>query len=392
MTIVETTAGSVEGLVEDGLQVFRGIPYAQPPLGELRLRGPIAVEPWTGVRPAHTFGCWAPQAPPVTTLSGEMPGAQAEDCLALNVWTPSTDGARPVMVWIHGGGFVNGSGASSLYGGSRLAARGDVVVVTVNYRLGVLGFLAHRDLADEACGGAAGNWGLLDQVAALRWVRENIAAFGGDPGNVTIFGESAGGMSVADLLVMPSARGLFRRAIVQSGPPNATTIERAEEVTAKLVAELGVASPAALRDVPTQAILDAQAVVVAERRAAGLPLVPGVDGVSIPTPPMQALADGAATGVDVMIGTNRDEAKMFMVSDPANRDPDEGVLRRRIEAIFRANDVVASPDDVIYAYRAARTARGQPADPPELWSAIETERMFRIGSAPAADSPADHSP
>src|SRR4051794_22375357 len=203
MTVVDTPAGSVEGLVENGLRVFRGVPYAQPPLGELRLRGPVDVEPWTGVRPAHEFACWAPQAPPATTLSGERPGTQAEDCLALNVWTPGTEGARPVMVWIHGGGFINGSGASGLYDGSRLAARGDVVVVTVNYRLGVLGFLAHRELTDDDAGGAAGNWGLQDQVAALRWVRDNIASFGGDPGNVTIFGESAGGMSVADLLVMP---------------------------------------------------------------------------------------------------------------------------------------------------------------------------------------------
>ena len=386
MTIVTTTAGDVEGLTENGLHVFRGIPYAKPPVGDLRLRGPVDAEPWTGVRRAHEFGAWAPQADPVTTLTGQMPGRRDEDCLSLNVWTPGTDGTRPVMVWIHGGGFINGSGASALYDGSRLATRGDVVVVTVNYRLGVLGFLAHRELADDACGGAAGNWGLLDQVAALRWVRDNVTAFGGDPGNVTIFGESAGGMSVADLLVMPSARGLFRRAIVQSGPPNATTIERAEAVAAKLVAELGVASVAALREVPTDAILDAQATIVAERRAAGLPLVPVVDGVSVPTPPLQALAGGAANGVDVMIGTNRDEAKMFMVADPANREPDEGVLRRRIEAIFRANDVEASPDDVIDGYRSARAARGEPVDPRELWSAIETDRMFRIGSVRAADA------
>jgi para-nitrobenzyl esterase len=394
MTVVDTNAGKVEGLVENGLHVLRGIPYAAPPVGALRLRGPVAVEPWTGVRPAREFGRWAPQAPPATTLSGQMPGAQAEDCLSLNVWTPGTDGARPVMVWIHGGGFLNGSGASGLYDGSRLAARGDVVVVTINYRLGILGFLAHRDLSDprpaDEGGGAAGNWGLLDQVAALRWVRDNIVAFGGDPTNVTVFGESAGGMSVADLLAMPAARGLFRRAIVQSGPPNATTIERAEEVTAKLVAELGAGSPAALRDVPTQKLLDAQAALVAERRAAGLPLVPVVDGTSLPTAPLRALTDGVAAGIDVMIGTNRDEAKMFMVADPANRDPDEGVLRRRIEAIFSANDVELSPDELIEGYRSARTARGEPADPRELWSAIETDRMFRIGSVRAAEAQAAH--
>jgi para-nitrobenzyl esterase len=156
-----------------------------------------------------------------------MPGPQAEDCLTLNVWTPGTDGARPVMVWIHGGGFVAGSGASALYRGRALAARGDVVVVTINYRLGILGFLAHPGLADPDAGGAAGNWGLLDQVAALSWVHDNIPAFGGDPNNVTIFGESAGGMSVADLLAVPGARGLFHRAIAQSGPPNAVPMAKA---------------------------------------------------------------------------------------------------------------------------------------------------------------------
>src|SRR4051795_558796 len=387
MTVVDTTSGKLEGLAEGGLHVFRGIPFAAPPVGDLRLRAPRPVDPWAGVRPANEFGCWAPQNSPATTLSGQLPGAQAEDCLSLNVWTPATDGARrPVLVWIHGGGFIGGSGAMNLYAGAPLAARGDVVIVTVNYRLGILGFLAHSDLADDDAEGATGNWGLLDQVAALRWVRDNIAGFGGDPDNVTVFGESAGGMSVSDLLAMPSSRGLFRRAIVQSGPPNAVTMDRAEEVTAKLVAELGVGSPAALRDIPTQGLLDAQAALIAERRAAGLPLLPVVDGVTLPVAPQRAIADGAARDIALLIGTNRDEAKMFMVADPKNRDADEGVLRRRIEAIFRANDIVLSPDDIIDGYRAARQARGQSTTPRELWSAIDSDRMFRIGSIRAAES------
>jgi para-nitrobenzyl esterase len=389
MTLVDTTTGRLEGLAENGLRVFRGVPFALPPFGEHRLRAPQPVEPWTGVRAAHTYGCWAPQNAPATTLSGELPGQQAEDCLTLNVWTPSTtDGRRPVLVWIHGGGFIGGSGASGLYDGAALAARGDVVVVTVNYRLGILGFLAHPELTDGS-GTAAGNWGLLDQVAALRWVQDNIATFGGDPGNVTIFGESAGGMSVSDLLAMPSAQGLFRRAIVQSGPPNAVAMDRAEEVAAKLAAELGVASVAALRDLPTQALLDAQAALIAQRRGR-LPLVPVIDPATLPASPQEAIASGAARGIDLLIGTNRDEAKMFMVADPANRDPDEGVLRRRIEAIFRANDVMLSPDDVVDGYRRARERRGESSDPRELWSAIDTDRMFRIGSVRAAEAQAAH--
>ncbi|HWB66290.1 MAG TPA: carboxylesterase/lipase family protein [Mycobacteriales bacterium] len=391
MTIVETASGKVEGRAEAGLHVFRGIPYAAATGGDNRLRAPRPVPSWTDVRPATEFGCWAPQNAPLTTLSGEVPGAQGEDCLTVNVWTPGVEGRRPVMVWIHGGGFVGGSAVSALYDGANLAARGDVVVVTVNYRLGILGFLAHPDLADDAAEGAAGNWGLLDQVAALRWVRDNIAAFGGDPANVTIFGESAGGMSVADLLTLPSARGLFHRAIVQSGPPNAVAMDRAEEVTAKLLAELGVASPAAVRELPVETVLAAQASLLADRRA-GLPLVPVVDGASLPVSPRQALADGAARDVSLLIGTNRDEAKMFMVADPANRDPDEGVLHRRIEAIFRYNDVTLGPDDVIDAYRDARAGRGDPTDPRELWSAIETDRMFRIGSIRAAEAQTAYAP
>jgi para-nitrobenzyl esterase len=322
-------------------------------------------------------------------LTGEAPGAQGEDCLTVNIWTPGTGGSRPVMVWVHGGAFLNGSAASSLYRGARLAARGDVVVVTVNYRLGILGFLAHPDLEDEQAGGAAGNWGLLDQVAALRWVCDNIASFGGDPGNVTIFGESAGGMSVSDLLAMPAARGLFRRAIVQSGPPNAVTMDRAEEATAKLLAELGVASTAAVRDLPTEAILAAQASVAADRRA-GLPLVPVVDGVSLPTAPQQVLAEGGARGIELLIGTNRDEAKLFMVADPLNRDPDDDVLHRRIEAIFRYNEVALSPGDVISHYREARARRGDSTEPREIWSAIESDRIFRIGSIRAAEEQSRH--
>jgi para-nitrobenzyl esterase len=387
MTVVDTTSGSLEGRTEGALQVFRGIPFAAPPVGDLRLRAPQPVQPWTGVRPAAEFGCWAPQSAPATSLSGQAPGTQAEDCLSLNVWTPAADGARrPVMVWIHGGGFIGGSGAMNLYAGAPLAARGDVVVVTANYRLGILGFLASADLADADAGNASGNWGLLDQVAALRWIRDNIAGFGGDPDNVTVFGESAGGMSVSDLLAMPSAKGLFRRAIVQSGPPNAVSLDRAEAITAKLVAELGVTSAAALRDLPTQALLDAQAKLVAERRTEGLPLLPVVDEVSIPVAPQRAIAGGVAREIALLIGTNRDEAKMFMVADPKNRDADEGVLHRRIEAIFRANDIVLSPDDVIDGYRAARESRGQSTSPRELWSAIDSDRMFRIGSIRAAES------
>src|SRR5262245_45798444 len=217
-TVVETQYGRVQGGEERAGLVFRGIPFARPPLGARRFSAPEAPEPWAGVRDATAFGPSAPQAPRRSEL---LPGADSgridEDCLYLNVWTPAADGRRrPVLVWIHGGAFVGGSGARPMYAAQTLVACGDVVLVTLNYRLGALGFLYLDSLGGKQLGAAA-NVGLLDQIAALRWVQTNIERFGGDPGNVTLFGESAGGMSVGSLLGSPASRGLFQRAIAQSG-------------------------------------------------------------------------------------------------------------------------------------------------------------------------------
>ncbi len=212
--VVET--GELDGDIEDGLRVFEGIPYAAPPAGELRWRAPKPPLPWTGVRQAKGFGPACPQAP-----SKDVPAADmSEDCLTLNIWSPSGRSAErlPVMVWLHGGGFSKGSARMPIYDGANLAMKG-VVVVTLNYRLGFLGFFGHPLLTGEAKAENAptANFGLLDQVAALQWVQRNIQAFSGDPSNVTLFGESAGGISTLALMTAPSARGLFHKAIVQSG-------------------------------------------------------------------------------------------------------------------------------------------------------------------------------
>lgn len=240
--------------------MFRGLPFASPPVGPLRFRPPEPPEPWSGVRDAARFGPSAAQngalVGPLMSLGISRTG---EDCLYLNVWTPAADrGRRPVLVWIHGGAFVLGSGSQMLYDGATLARRGDVVVVTVNYRLGALGFLRLRDRFGERLP-ASGNEGLLDQVAALEWVRDEIAAFGGDPGKVTIFGESAGAMSCATLLGMPRARGLFHRAILQSGAanylwPRATASRIADQV----LTDLAVASPEDLHAAAPGRLLAAQ--------------------------------------------------------------------------------------------------------------------------------------
>jgi para-nitrobenzyl esterase len=227
--VVETTTGKVEGFEKDGLSIFLGIPFAAPPIGDRRWLPPELVKPWAGVKETKSFVATAPQiimplnevspfqiSPKIDMSLGKQPPIN-EDCLHLNIWTPATNGAhRPVMVWIHGGAFTMGTGASPLSNGGVLAGRGDVVVVTINYRVNVFGFLRLKDITNGRIP-STGNEGMLDQVAALKWMRDNIEAFGGDPGNVTIFGLSAGGASVSALLGMKTAKGLFHKAISQSG-------------------------------------------------------------------------------------------------------------------------------------------------------------------------------
>ena len=390
---VETDSGSFEGLTRAGVHAFLGIPFAEAPGGERRWRTARPVQPASGTHAANGYGPAAPQNPPVGLFANSGFENQSEDCLNLNVWTPALDGERrPVLLWLHGGGFIFGSGASPLYDGSRLVERGDVVVVTINYRLGILGFLAHPALADEDAGGTIGNWGLLDQVEALRWVRRNIAAFGGDPGNVTIFGESAGGMSVADLMTAPAARGLFHKAIVQSGPPLAMTLERAEEVAGDVLDRLGLGNPAWLRGIAVPDLLRVQAEVAQRRRAGGLPFIPVGDGVSLPADPRREIARGVAADIPLLIGCNRDEAKAMMAADPEARDPDAATMRSKLAALFMTNGLELDLDEVIAGYKAARTARGEPVEPRELWSAIETDRIFRLATVRTAEAHSRHQP
>ena len=296
--VIEICSGKLRGVERRGIWSFAGIPYAAPPTGHRRWRPPIAAEPWAGIRACDEFGPIAPQAPGLVELSlaGE-PTDQSEDCLSLNVWTPGLDdGRRPVMVWIHGGSFLSGSGSGILYRGGLLAREGDVVVVTVNYRLGLLGFLAHPALADDgqpwldgAPWSGTGNWGLADQVAALCWVRDNIAEFGGDPGNVTLFGESAGGMSVSTLLAVPAARGLFHRAIVQSGPPYTHPVDRASAQAEKLAAHMGVVcTRAELERLPAEQLVSGLAEFAGSRANdddSGLPMRPVVGPDLLPQAP-----------------------------------------------------------------------------------------------------------
>ncbi len=385
-TIVETRSGKVEGREEQGALVFRGIPFARPPVGELRLRPPVREEPWSGVRPALEHGATAPQnASMVGALLGLPGGQQEEDCLTLAVTTPACDGARrPVMFWIHGGGFVMGAGSQPVYESPALAVRGDVVLVTINYRLGALGWLALPALGDEE-GGVVGNLGLLDQIAALEWVRDCIDRFGGDPDNVTIFGESAGGMSVGTLLGTPRAAGLFRRAILQSGAShNVAPLETGARVAEVLMKELGLEPNAVerLRALPAGRILEAQgrALLQMAQQVRGIPFQPTLDGAVLSAPPLDALAGGLAHDVDVLVGTNADEWRLFGIADPKARDLDDEGLERRVERNVPGHDAKgrSHAKRAIETYRAARSGAGLAAAASDLWFAIEGDRFFGV--------------
>jgi len=320
-------------------------------------------------------------------LPGLDVGATGEDCLSLNVTTPAADGGRrPVLVWIHGGGFVIGSGSQTIYDGAPLARRGDAVVVTINYRLGSLGFLYLNELFPDQAELAA-NAGLRDQVAALAWVQRNIAAFGGDPANVTIFGESAGGMSVATLLGTPAARGLFARAIAQSGAAhNAHTPELASRVAEHFLGELA-ASPgdglAALRSASPARLCEAQQRTMQQLGTSLglLPFQPVVDGEFLPEPPLDAVRGGSAAGVALLTGTTRDEWKLFRLLDAGLRDLDDARLRERIAPHVPPERL----EPLLAAYRDVSVR------PPDGWHAealfaFQTDRVFRIPALRLAEA------
>ncbi|MEO4055128.1 carboxylesterase/lipase family protein [Solibacillus sp. CAU 1738] len=328
-TIVRTRYGKVAGKREGKVSVWKGIPYAAPPINHLRFCPPMQLESWDGVREAKSFGPAAMQSErEIMKFMGDAPTNISEDCLYLNVWSPGADTKqRPVMVWIHGGSFLSGSGSSSLYDGTSFAEQGDVVVVTINYRLGVFGFLHLAEMDGEKYA-TSGNCGLLDQVAALKWVNENIEAFGGDPNKVTIFGESAGAISVGSLLTMPSAKGLFNQAILQSGSPshllNSEVATKAAEI---LLSELQIGKEelSKLESIPAEVLLKA---------AEDIPwmsLGPVIDGISIPQQPEKALSEGFAKDISILIGTTLDEWRLFTFFNPMWKQINENELVKVFE-------------------------------------------------------------
>ncbi|MEM7364898.1 MAG: carboxylesterase/lipase family protein [Pseudomonadota bacterium] len=367
---IKTRSGEVKGIEENGISRFLGIPYAEPPVGDLRWRAPVPVTPWKETRDATKFGFSAPQAPVagLQKLIGISGNPTNEDCLFLNVWTPGADDLkRPVLFWIHGGANTLGSGSQPRINGEHLARRGDTVVVTFNYRLGALGFLHAPAL------GASGNEALLDQVEALKWVRDNIAAFGGDPENVTVFGQSAGGFNIGALMGMEQAAGLFHKAVPMSGSLGMhRTVEEARVTTDALAQSFGGVEK--LRDVSSDDILQWQ---LASSYGYGAVH----DGEVIEAPLAETLGSGTYTkGIPLMIGSCEHESALWTAMNPKmqamTRDDFEGRVRHihgeRAEAM-------------ILAYAEGRS-------PVNAWTAIMTDNTFRIPAIRTADLHRQHTP
>src|SRR5580704_6291467 len=378
--------GKLEGDDQGGLSVFKGIPFAAPPVGTRRWLAPEKPASWTGVRDARRFGAVNHQNKlMLSALSAfVIDGQQSEDCLTLNVWTPALDSKRrPVMVWIHGGAFTIGSGAQSLYDGSVLARRGDTVVVTVNYRLGPLGFLRLADVTNGKIP-SSGSEGMLDQVAALEWVRDNIAEFGGDPGNVTIFGESAGGMSVGALLAAPAARGLFHKAIPQSGACHTGTLrERANHNAERVMAKLGAANADAMRALTAAQLLTGTLLPDGKTPDPefGMAYQPVIDGAVIPRMPIEMVTEGASSNVAIMVGSTLDEWKLFAPMDRGLRNLDRAGLAARYSR--RMQPEIA--DRLISSYEHARSSSGASTSAADLFNALETDRILRIPAVRLAE-------
>lgn len=379
--VVRAPAGTLKGVAEGTVNVFKGLPYAQPPVGAARWKPPVEMPAWNGVRDATKFGaaCFQPKARSGSIYSWDL-GAISEDCLFLNVWAKQGVSNAPVMVWIHGGALTTGSGSEPMYDGAKFAERG-VVVVSINYRLGVLGYLAHPLLSAESNGNISGNYGLLDQIEALRWVKRNIAAFGGDPSNVTIAGESAGGLSVMYLMASPPARGLFHKAIAQSAYMISTPElkqarfgeQAAEAIGARIVEGLGAKDLASLRAMDPQKLMEGAA------RVGYFPLGT-IDGRVLPRQLVDVFDRGEQAPVPIIAGFNSGEIRSLrFLAPPPPRNGRAYQLQIRDRYADLADEflrlypsakleesILATTRDAMYGWTAERlvskqTALGQPA-------------------------------
>ncbi len=373
--IAKTTQGELQGqaVPDKDVLVFKGVHYGESTAGAQRFLPPVPVKSWQGVRDATRFGDVCPQGGEVgrRTITGELL-PMSEDCLVLNVWTPALDDRqRPVMVWFHGRGFYAGSGSEPLYDGANLAKRGDLVVITVNHRLNVFGYLPLGQIGGDRFA-TSGNAGVQDMELALRWVKDNIRAFGGDADNVTIFGESGGGVKVTTLLGVPSAKGLFQRGVVQSGArPTGVPLEIAEKYTSTVMQKLDVHTVEGLQQVPMETLIAAVAKPVRTTPSFG----PVVDGIYLPRHMFVPDSAPSARGVPLMIGSNKDEFALYERGNPNFGKMTMAELKEKLAPVY--GDTL---DALIRAYRESR----QTEDPWALYIAIQSNRFHRGTNAVAA--------
>lgn len=381
--IVNTTTGKIRGYKENGLEVFKGIPYAQPPIGDLRFSDTVEKEPWEGVLEAMKFCPIAPQILlPESTIFSHP---QSEDCLTLNIWTPACDNKeRPVMFWIHGGAFIFGGTPSPRYNGRFLSQRGNICIVTINYRLGALGNLFVPDKVS--------NLGFLDQITALKWVQVNISNFGGNPANITLFGESAGSQSICTLLSIPAARGLFRRAICESGSPTPqghqpeSGIRSAEMLFSNLGIKMGDLD--ALRKIPVKKLIETERKIRMEkmmkRDFSGYP--PIIDSIKVPEHPLITIRKGLSKDVDLLVGNNLDEATFFMMLSPQMQNTSWDDLQTSVTLLLsRYNINKNKVEDLIKFFKKSRD------DPFDVMSAISTEMGTRYNARKVVEAQLNHS-
>ncbi|MHA1507227.1 MAG: carboxylesterase/lipase family protein [Promethearchaeota archaeon] len=380
---IETENGRIQGYIDKDIKIFKGIPYAEPPINQLRFDPPREREPWNNVCVANQFGVSSFQGPDAGgCIFGQLTEQQEDNCLTLNIWTPETDDKkRPVMLWIHGGGFIYSGSSKAIYDGTLLASKGNTVVVTINYRLGIFGFLYIPDITS--------NVGMLDQVAAIKWVKNNIANFGGDPDNITIFGESAGANSVITLMIMPSAKGLFHHAIAQS--PYIFEPEPTLKTTKNVMKRLNIEFDDidALKKLPAQKLNRVQNEYIND--VSGTPesfysnFRPSIDNDYIPLHPFKALKEGKAKDIDLLIGTNQDEATFFSSFNPVYEKLNKEGLKAQIRMELDRLSFGSKTDFFIEQYKTIRKGK-MATDSIDIYNAIYTDLYYRIPAIKTAES------
>jgi len=389
VVIVETKTGKIKGYEVNNLKIFKGIPYAEPPIGELRLNAPEPKKPWNGVLDASDYKPVAPQPPPYNSYFPPPPQSE-EECLNLNIWTPGCDSKkRPVLFWIHGGSHIFGSGR--LLNGQSISRKGNIVLVSINYRLGPFG--------NFYIPGAPSNVGQLDQIAALTWVRDNIASFGGDPNNVTIFGESAGATSIFVLLTMPKAKGLFNREISQSGgaSPHAFELSVRKTTSETILNELNlnINDLDEYRKLPTEKIIEALTKAQQKALVNQIPLdfKPYIDNESLPKHPIKAIQEGFAKDVELIVGTNLEEWRFWRAFEPKFEERTPSQIKKRISNLMSSRgEDETKIEDIINIYKKSREESGLDINIHEIYEAYMTDSIFRIPSIKFTEAQSKHQP